>query len=50
MTGLEKAVERLHDKAVAVPGYTVLSMSPAIILMEVERLFMAIRLQPQRCL
>ena len=29
-SGLKKAVERLHDKAVAVPGYTVLSMSPAI--------------------
>ena len=50
MIALEKAVERLHDKAVAVPGYTVLSMSPAIILKEAERLFMAIRLQPQRCL
>ena len=29
-SGVKKAVERLHDKAVAVPGYTVLSMSPAI--------------------
>ena len=28
MTGLEKAIERLHDKAVAVPGYTVFKYEP----------------------
>ena len=27
-SGLEKAVERLHDKAVAVPGYTVFKYEP----------------------
>ena len=28
MIALEKAVERLHDKAVAVPGYTVFKYEP----------------------